>query len=290
MTRPRKAFSIRDPWPLRALWLQMLAAAALSGLMASGVVHAAAPELLEIETAGGSRAARVYPGEKSAQQPSPLVLVFHGLGDNAWNFADIVAFHEAWPEATVVYPEGLPREDRSGKRGWHGFRDNDANGDMAYVDALLQVLAARYRVDPARIYVTGFSNGGHMTFNLLLDRPCRFAAFAPVGALGEYIADASTPRPVLYLFGREEPREYTEAWQQTVVALATLNHATGEKRALDSGLTEFVPGPGGESTVYGLYRAGHVWPYRGNEIIVRFFREHALENGCGSDGSGPAPR
>jgi len=257
----------------------MLACVALSVSPIAGAVDA-----LDLDVNGVHRTARVYPGALADREPSPLVIVFHGLADSAWNFAYIVGFHDQWPEATVVYPEGLPRADRNGSRGWHGFRDNDENDDLAFTDALLDVVSDRYRVDPTRVYVTGFSNGGHMTFNLLMDRPCRFAAFAPVGALAEYVADAATPRPTLYLFGREEPREYSEAWQKTVVALAKANHATGEKREWGPGLTEFVPGPGGATTIYGLYGAGHVWPSSGNEIIVRFFRQHRLEPspGCPS--------
>jgi len=246
---------------------------------------AVAMDILDLDVNGVQRSARVYPGSEAARTPSPVVLVFHGLADSAWNFADIVGFHGQWAEAIVVYPEGLPRADRNGTRGWHGFRDNDVNEDLAFVDALLEVLAERYRVDPARIYATGFSNGGHMTFNLLMDRPCRFAAFAPVGALAEYVTEAAVPRPTLYLFGRNEPREYSESWQKTVLALAKVNHATGQKRSWGPGLTEFIPRPDGAVTIYGLYAAGHVWPSSGNELIVRFFREHVMEP------SGPcAPR
>ena len=269
-------------WPAVTGKTLILAGLCLAHL---SLAQAAIPDLLELDVGGTPRVARVYPGEVRGNRPSPLVIVFHGLADNAWNFAGIVAFHEAWPEAIVVYPEGLPRADRDGSRGWHGFRDNDANRDLAFVDALLETLTDRYQVDPARIYVTGFSNGGHMTFNLLLDRPCRFAAFAPVGALAEYVGEARTPRPVLYLFGREEPREYSDAWQRTVVALARINRATGEKREWAPGLTEFLSGPAGAVTVYGLYGAGHVWPAQGNALLVRFFEAHRLDSRCGSGGS-----
>jgi poly(3-hydroxybutyrate) depolymerase len=266
-----------------------LARFALSVLTCTAVLAspvAGAFDTLEIEVNGVSRSARVYPGTNADRTASPLVIVFHGLADSAWNFADIVGFHEQWPEATVVYPQGLPRADRGGSRGWHGFRDNDENDDLAFVDALLERITDRYRVDSTRMYVTGFSNGGHMTFNLLMDRPCRFAAFAPIGALAEYVAGAPTPRPVLYLFGQGEPKEYSDPWAHTVVALAKLNHASGEKREWAPGLTEFVPGPGGAVTIYGQYRAGHVWPSNGNEIIVRFFREHRLD---ASGACAPAP-
>jgi poly(3-hydroxybutyrate) depolymerase len=266
--------------PARARWRP--AALALIAVIATLVAPCAvAVDILDLGVNGVHRTARAYPGDMADREPSPLVIVFHGLADSARNFSNIVGFHRQWTEATVVYPEGLPRSDRDGSRGWHGFRDNDENDDLAFVDALLDLASVRYRVDPARVYVTGFSNGGHMTFNLLLDRPCRFAAFAPVGALAEYVAGAATARPTLYLFGREEPREYSEAWQRTVVALAKANHTTGEKREWDFGLTEFVPGPDGATTIYGLYKAGHVWPSSGNEIIVHFFREHRLDGDAG---------
>lgn len=266
--------------------LARLALALLACMAVLASPLASAFETVEIEVNGVSRSARVYPGTDADRTPSPLVFVFHGLADSAWNFADIVGFHDQWPEATVVYPQGLPRADRGGSRGWHGFRDNDENDDLAFVDALLERVTDRYQVDPTRIYATGFSNGGHMTFNLLIDRPCRFAAFAPIGALAEYVAGATTPRPVLYLFGQGEPKEYSDPWARTVVALAKLNRASGEKREWAPGLTEFVPGPGGAVTIYGQYRAGHVWPSNGNEIIVRFFREHRLD---ASGACTPAP-
>ena len=242
---------------------------------------AAAQQTLDIAVGDTHRTARVYPGRRAETEPSPLVLVFHGLGDTVRNFSDAVEFHEAWPEATVVYPKGRPRPERDGMNGWHGFRDQDENRDLDFVDALLGELPKRFKVDPERVYVSGFSNGGHLTFNLLLDRPCSFAAFAPVGALAGYVADAEIPRPVIYLFGRDEPKEYSEAWQGTVVAIAKLNRASGEKREWAPGFTEFVADSSGQPTIYALYGAGHIWPAKGNEAIVRFFREHKLDDSCG---------
>lgn len=240
----------------------------------------AAQQNLEITVSGTQRSARIYAGRRADSEPSPLVLVFHGLGDTVQNFSTAAEFHDDWPEATVVYPKGKPRSDRDGMNGWHGFRDNDENHDLDFIDALLDELPRRYNVDPAQVYVAGFSNGGHLTFNLLLDRPCRFAAFGPIGALAEYVSEARVPRPVIYLFGRDEPKEYSDAWQQTVVAIARLNRATGEKREWARGLTEFPASPSGAQTVYGLYNAGHIWPASGNQALIRFFGEHRLDDSC----------
>jgi len=251
-------------------------------LAASPALHALDRLTLEID--GVERVARVHAPKRETRTP-PLVIIFHGVGDTARNFDQAVEFHEAWPEAVVAYPEGQPRADRDGMRGWHGMPENDANNDLAFVEALVAALQERYGADPSRTFAAGFSNGGHLTFNLLRQRPCLFAAFAPVGALGPYVADAPLPRPVIYLFGRGEPREYREDWAKTVVTLARVNRTRGEPGAWDDELQRL---DGEAPLVWGTYNAGHVWPYGGNEVIVRFFKEEAA--GCpDAGGSRQAP-
>jgi polyhydroxybutyrate depolymerase len=251
-----------------------LALAAVPALAAG----ASAGVNLEVDVGGVERSALVFPGEHADTSPAPLVLLFHGLGDTSRNFARALQFEADWPEATVAYPLGRPRADRQNLRGWQVAPGGDARSELAFVEALLAGISARYRVDHRRIYAGGFSNGGHLTFALLTGQPCRFAAFAPVGALASGLENATVPRPVLYLFGRNEPREHQVDWQRTVVALARMNRATGVKREWAPGHTEFVAAPGGAATVYALYNAGHVWPYSGNEHIVRFFRSHRLSD------------
>lgn len=241
-----------------------------AGLLASPAA-ALAMEPITLTVAGAERTARVHAPRQASDSP-PLVLVFHGVGDTARNFDQAVGFHEAWPEAVVAYPEGLPRADRDGMRGWHGMPENDANNDLAFVEALVAALEQRYDTDPGRTFAAGFSNGGHLTFNLLRQRPCLFAAFAPVGALGPYVADAPVPRPVIYLFGRGEPREYREDWAKTVVVLARVNRTRGKPEPWSDDLQRLE---GEAPLVWGTYNAGHIWPYRGNEDIVRFFQEEA---------------
>ncbi|MGB5251086.1 MAG: PHB depolymerase family esterase [Gammaproteobacteria bacterium] len=238
---------------------------------------ALAYDVLEFDVAGVERSARVYPGEHADTTPAPLVFVFHGRGDNERNFSRAIKLHDDWPEATVVYPRGLIRDDEAGMRGWWGSASkDDVNHDLQFVDLMLEELPQRYSVDPARIYVAGFSNGGRFTFILLAQRPDTFAAFVPIGAVSPELAGAVRPRPVMYLFGRNEPRKYQTHWTETVVALVRLNGGTGEKREWAPGLTEYLSVDGGAQTIISLYDAGHVWPYKGNENIIRFFDAHRL--------------
>src|SRR5260370_1318733 len=99
-----------------------------------------------------------------------------------------MAFENSWPEAIVVYPQGLPTPgiimDPKGERpGWQREPEQEHDRDLKFVDAILATLRKKYSVDPYRIYATGFSNGGLFTYLLLSQRPNVFAAFAPGGAV-----------------------------------------------------------------------------------------------------------
>jgi predicted peptidase len=54
--------------------------------------------------------------------------------------------------------------------------------DVARLDRLLADVRRAYRVDPARLYLTGLSLGGMATWRWALARPELFAAIAPVAA------------------------------------------------------------------------------------------------------------
>jgi len=68
-------------------------------------------------------------------------------------------------------------------QNWNDHRRDSAAGqttadDAGFILALLDQITVQYPVDPEQIYVTGASNGGLMTYRLLIEAPDRFAAGA----------------------------------------------------------------------------------------------------------------
>src|SRR5262245_1641470 len=58
---------------------------------------------------GVTREYRLYTNSGPAPATGvPLVLVFHGHGGTAGIYARWLGIHELWPEAVVVYLQGLP--------------------------------------------------------------------------------------------------------------------------------------------------------------------------------------
>lgn len=107
----------------------------------------------------------------------------------------------------VVYAEGT---DFGGKRyAWNtGFllrrqvRDAD---DITYFDTLIDKLISEHGADPQRIYMTGGSNGGMMTFVYAVQRAEKLAAIAPVVAsMFSFEKKPSVPLPILIINGAQD--------------------------------------------------------------------------------------
>src|SRR5258706_1863815 len=146
------------------------------------------------------RARRAIGDPPSATSPggrAPLVLSFHGPGDNIVNFQH-TDMHRAWPEAIVVYFQGLPSR-RDGFPGWQVEKGQDDDRDLRLVDAALASLRDKFKVDEARIYSTGFSNGANFTYLLWAERPEVFAAFAPVAGRLRPSLQPKQPRPLFHV-------------------------------------------------------------------------------------------
>lgn len=146
--------------------------------------------------------AGIAPGPPSATTDQvPLVLVLHGRGGTGPGTADLTGFDEVADEHgfIVAYPTGIDNQ-------WNyvdGIPGYEADvPDRAFLRELVADLSERYPVDPARVYVAGFSNGGYMAQRLACDATDLFAAFASVGAAG-YGGQPTVcgePEPVSILF------------------------------------------------------------------------------------------
>jgi polyhydroxybutyrate depolymerase len=99
-----------------SLWLAAVTLAA-SGLFA------AEPAPTKWTVDGVEREAMVHLPSSSSKSKPPVILAFHGHGGNMYFAARGMAFQNSWPEAIVVYPQGLPTPgivvDLEGKKpGW----------------------------------------------------------------------------------------------------------------------------------------------------------------------------
>ena len=139
----------------------------------------------------------------------PAVIVLHGGMGSAERMRASAGFDAlAWESGfMVVYAQGT--DFGEGRRAWntgHLLRRQvrDAE-DIAYFDALIDALVRNHGADPTRIYMTGASNGGMMTFVYAVARPERLAAIAPVVAsMFTFEKTPSVPLPILIINGAQD--------------------------------------------------------------------------------------
>lgn len=153
-------------------------------------------------------------------EPAALVFDFHGVGHSGAGVWDVSGFKDFAPRERfiTVYPTGLPvsftRGDRTfGGPGWE-IRSLSPNRDVDFTLAMLDRLEKSYCIDRARVYSTGFSNGGFFSHVLACTHPDRFAAIAPVsgGWLASWTCKPSRAVPVLIQHGtRDEVIDVAEA-------------------------------------------------------------------------------
>jgi polyhydroxybutyrate depolymerase len=140
----------------------------------------------------------------------PAILNFHGAGSNAQQQERYSAMDAAADRAgyLAVYPNGTGRGTRAltwNAGGCCAWAERNRIDDVGFTRALLDDLATRIRVDRARVYATGISNGGMMAFRLGVEAADLIAAIAPVeGAL--MVAAAPTREVPLMLFNSVDDR------------------------------------------------------------------------------------
>src|SRR3954469_13705971 len=102
--------------------------------------------------------------------PLPLVMMLHGAGGSAefaadetgWSrLADVERFAVVYPEGGPVKPHKAPKF-LTNPQEWNDVSGRGRHDDVGFLLAVLDDLQSH--IDPARVYVTGFSNGAGMTF------------------------------------------------------------------------------------------------------------------------------
>ena len=131
--------------------------------------------------------------------PVPLLFNLHGYGSNNIEQEAYGDFRPIADTANflVVHPNGSI--DAANKRNWNTFGPRGTGiDDVAFLSALLDTLATRYRIDPDRVYSTGMSNGGFMSYELACQLSGRIAAVGSVtgSMIGSRMASCAPGRPV----------------------------------------------------------------------------------------------
>lgn len=130
----------------------------------------------------------------------PLVINMHGLGSNALEQEFYTAFNQVSDTAGIVvaYPNAIG--------GSWNIASTTGVDDVGFISALIDTLDADYSIDLNKVYATGMSMGGFMSYRLACELSDRIAAIASVTGLHVFFpCSPGRPVPVMQVHGNADP-------------------------------------------------------------------------------------
>jgi len=221
------------------------------------------------------------PASYSAGTSAPLVFNFHGYTSNATEQMFYGDFRSIADTAGFLLVHPMGTLDGSGQpywnSGWGGTVD-----DIGFTSALIDSLSLNYTINQDRIFSTGMSNGGFMSYTLACELSDRIAAIASVtGAMNlnqSSTCNASHQMPVMEIHGTSDGTvaytgaSWIEATSNTLNYWATFNNCAipaimtpvPNINLTDGCTAEHYIYPNGLNGVevehYKIIGGGHTWP------------------------------
>lgn len=257
------------------LWPQLTTAAEVAGTL----MHA-----------GKERTFLLALPEKTSGDPLPLVIVMHPYPGSGRGIAELSGFSAIGEREgfIVAYPDGI-------NGGYNAIMCCGAEDDVGFIKSLIEKVSVEHKVDPSRIYATGISNGGDMSYRLVTDLPGVLAAIAPVSGgmtdewMDQLVEAPKNPVSLITFQGKKDKyyalfRTSSDFWLMMRDCKASVSPV--ENTNIERALADCADGTA--AAVYTLPDMGHAWPggtggsqlaypaapIKASELIWEFFRQH----------------
>ena len=168
----------------------------------------------------------------------PLIIFLHGGGQNIKKMArssllNTLADKEGF---LVAYPLGVKKHWNDGRGITYGGKSKNNVDDVAFIAKLIQKLKQTDKVNKNKIYVTGVSNGGMMTFRLGCELSHTLSAIAPaISNIPQNIMRQCKPKSVLSVLLMNGTKDPIVPWQGGTVKLwkKTMGQVVSTKESID---------------------------------------------------------
>jgi polyhydroxybutyrate depolymerase len=147
---------------------------------------------------GGRQVTVHVPRSYRPARPAPLVIALHGYTSNA---RELETYLRLTPESEkrgfiYAYPDGST--DDRGNRFWNATDaccsfTGSGPDDSRYLSELISTIQGAYRIDRARVYLIGHSNGAFMAFRMACEHADQVTAIVTLN--GASWNDAARCRP-----------------------------------------------------------------------------------------------
>ena len=140
----------------------------------------------------------------------PVLFALHGYGSSALSH---LTYTNYFPLADrdnfiVLYPQGTTTPTLSSHWNVGGWTSKSTVKDIEFIETIIDLVKDKIQIDETRIYSSGMSNGGYMSYSLACNLSSKIAAIASVtGSMTPDNFDdcsPSSPRSILQIHGLQD--------------------------------------------------------------------------------------
>ena len=216
------------------------------------------------------------------EQNRPLLISCHGSGQGPDFQANYMKIENVCDTARfiTVFPKGNNLQ-------W----DISGNGDIDFILALIDKMHEEYKIDRGRVYLSGFSMGGMLTYHAMNKIADKIAAFAPISGypMGGMQFKSSRPIPIIHTHGTSDSvvpfdrvQSFIDGWVKRNNC-PTTPEVTEKYRGADH-ITRYEYGPGDDGVKVVLMKlagkdhfvSNDMGVYTGDEIW-KFCKQYSID-------------
>jgi len=150
----------------------------------------------------------------SLKEGSSLIVALHGTAQNGKSFRKALRYRLDTiaddNNTIIIYPDGY-------KKRWNDCRKNaqdDAHklnlNDPGFIEKVVHIISKKYSANFQKIFALGFSNGAHLIFKIINEKPDLFKGYGVIAAqlpsIKNYVCQNKTnPVSILFINGTEDP-------------------------------------------------------------------------------------
>ncbi len=263
------------------------------------------------------RAFIVYvPASYDSITEMPVVFNFHGYTSNSAEQMWYGDFRSIADTANFIIVHPMGTKNGFGTTHWNVGWGGSSTNDLGFIDDLLDTLKQDYAVDSMRIYSTGMSNGGFMSYLLACELSNQIAAVASVTgsiAPGKLTSCNPThPTPIMQIHGTNDQtvpytgssgvgapiEDVVDYWRNFNSTRFDLEDTLPNINTTDGSEAVHIRHTHGDSCVdvefYKILNGGHTWPgtafssagtnhdFDASEKIWQFFAQYDLNGRIGN--------
>ena len=245
--------------------LSFMIAVILAALVQSG------QQTITLNINGVERTALIFAPTVPSPHP-PVVFAFHGHMGTSRQASRSFDIQSEWPNAVVVYPQGLPTPsplvDREGRYPGWTLDGDESNRDLKFFDGLYRDVIHRFHTDTRHVFAMGHSNGGAFMYTLWALRGDLFSGFGSAEAAGARRYTLK-PKPIFVTIGSRD------AIVPPAMQHASFNDVLKVNQASDKG-SPFGPKgmlfKGRAPSVLWEYDGSHAFPRDSVPSMIEFFK------------------